>query len=334
METIMALSTEAIRQQSLNAYNQWRDQWREHAKKHSKFNMKPLSDFQNSGIGKAVLVIANGYSFERDVEIIKKYQDQVDILVCDKTLGHCLENGIKPTYCVVCDANVSYEDYMQKWEDQLDDIVLFSNVCGNPKWTHNGNWKDIYFFVNMDVLNSQDEFSELSKCQNFIPAGTNVSNAMCVFLTQSDQTGRKNYFGYDKILLSGFDYSWVKDGKYYAFSENGGGKANYMRHCFLVNKEGELTYTSNNLMFSAQWLEQYIKTFNLPVVQCSRGSILSLQKNGKLEEQMQYSFKTEDCGIVKKMLNAKEVLLHELAKIDGEFNRIGREHYLNYIATS
>ena len=329
----MSLTEDDTRRQSESAYGQWAPQWRGNAKKNSKFEMKPLRDFQNIGLGKAVLCIANGYSFEKDVKKIKEMQGKVDILVCDKTLGHCLDNGIKPTYCLVCDANVDYEKYMKPWEDQLEGITLFSNVCGNPKWTHSGNWEDIYFFVNMDIIKSEKEFSELSGCANFIPAGTNVSNAMVVFLTQSDQTGRRNFFGYDKILLTGFDYSWKRGGKYYAFSENGNGKNNYMRHVYLPDADGDMVYTSSNLLFSAQWLDKYISTFKLPIVQCSKGTILPLGKNGKLEEQIDYSYKREDREIVKKMVLAKSAMKEQMAKLDKELDRIGKDHYFNFVAS-
>lgn len=327
----MALDSNAIKQQSLNAYGQWKVQWRKHAEIHSKFKMKPLSDFENSGVGKAVLCIANGYSFEENIETIKENQHNVDILCCDKTLGHCLENGIKPTYLVLCDANVSYEKYMEKYKDQLQDTILFANVCANPKWAQNGNWKDIYFFVNMDVIDSHLEFSKISGCQNFIPAGTNVSNAMVVFLTQSTNEGRRNFFGYDKILLIGFDYSWRPDGKYYAFDYDGGGKRYYMRHMHIVDLGGNPAYTSNNLLFSVKWLEKYLQAFNLPVVQCTRSTLLTTKKFGNLKEQMSYNFKREDRDQVKKLMEILNRAHMATQQATAALQMIGREHYLGYL---
>lgn len=324
------LDSNAIRAQSLNAYGQWKDIWRANAKAHSKFQMKPLTDFVNIGVGKAVLCVATGHSFELEIETIKKYQDKVDIFVCDKSLGACLDNGIRPTYVMVCDAKVSYEKYLKPWENQLEGITLFANACGNTQWTHNGNWKDIYFFVNMDILGSEKEFSELSGCKNFIPAGTNVSNAMVVFMTQSDNHGRKNFFGYDKILLVGFDYSWTENGNYYAFNKDGNGKHNYMRHMFIRNIDNDFCYTSNNLAFSAAWLEQYVKGFNLPVVQCSGKSVLNIKNKGNLAEQMQYAFKTEDSEKVRKLTLVRSEYMSAVAKIEHELKEIGRQHYFAF----
>lgn len=319
--------------QSKAAYNQWKEQWREHATWHSKEQMRPLVDFENIGIGKAVLCIANGFSFEENLDTIKKYQDNVDIMVCDKTLGHCLDNGIRPTYVLVCDANVSYEKYLEPWKDRVGDIILFSNVCANPQWSEGINWKSKYFFVNKDILKSEVEFSKLSGCQNQIPAATNVSNAMVVFLTQSDNSGRNNFFGYDKILVIGYDYSWRAGKKYYSFDEIGGGKTNYMRHVFCKTHSGETAYTSGNLAFSAEWLDKYIKTFDLTVVQCSAGSILNpstdkRKRLGDLEHNMKYKFRQGDQKKVVSMVAKLNSLRQESRKIDSELRKMGQEHFI------
>lgn len=329
----MSLTPDQIKEQSLRAYGQWREVWRKNALTNSKFAMKSLEDFENSGVGKAVLCVANGESFQTEIETIKKYKDNVDILCCDKTLGHLLENGIKPTFCIVCDAKVDYAKYMEKWKDQLQDTILFSNVCANPEWAENGNWKDKYFFGNMDVLGSEKEFMGLAGCPNAVPAGTNVSNALVVFMTQSDNTGRKNFFGYDKILLIGFDYSWTEAGNYYAFDKEGNGKHNYMRHMYLRNANNDLCFTSNNLAFSAKWLESYLVSFKLPVVQCSKATVLPIKNMGVLAEQMQYSFKQDDQKKVVDLIKQRNQLIAKRKQIEASLMAMGREHYYSFIAT-
>ena len=329
----MGLDTAKIINQSLTAIDQHKKMWKDHCRIVSKFKMKPLTDFENTGIGKAVLLIANGYSFEKELETIKKYQHNVDILACDKTLGHCLRNGIVPKYCIVADARVDYEKYMEPWKDQLKDTILFQNVCANPKWVENGNWKDRYFFVCKDSVGSETLFGQLSGCRNYIAAGTNVSNGMVIFLTQCDNEGRRNFFGYDKLLLIGFDYSWEVNGNYYAFDYEGGGKRYYMRHVYGKNMAGELCFTSNNLSFSAQWLTQYIQAFKLPIIQCSRHSVFQTGVIGKLDEQMQYRFKTEDSRTISELVNKKRAIMQEVAKIDSGINKLKREHHFAMMAT-
>ena len=272
-------------------------------------------------------------SLEENIETIKKYQDNVDILCCDKSLKPLLDNGITPTYCLVCDANVSYETYMKPVEDKLQDITLFSNVCANPKWTKNGNWKDVYFFVNEDILKSEIEFSGLSGCRNIIPAGTNVSNAMIVFLTQSNNNGRNNFFGYDKILMIGFDYSWDDD-KYYAFNSTGDGKQNYMKQVYLYNLGGKLCYTSTNLLFSAKWMDKFIHTFKQNVYQCSKRSILAGMGYKDLEEQLKYRYKPEDSNKVRSLVEYKRELLAKINQIDHDVFVVGRDHYKSVVRTT
>lgn len=330
----MKIDENSTRQQSLAAYGQWKHQWREHATYVSKFApLKSFSDFESIGLGKSVLCVANGYSFEKNIETIKKYQSSVDIMACDKTLGHLIDNGIKPKYCLLCDANVSYSKYLEPYKDKLNETILFSNVCANTRWMDE-NWKDRYFFVNEDVIKSEKEFMALSGCKNKIPAATNVSNAMVVLLTQSDNNGRRNFFCYDKISLIGFDYCWNPLQKYYSFNKDGNGKSNYMRHICALDNEGKLVYTSTNLLFSMEWLKKYITVFKLPVVQCSYDSILGLKHHETLESQLTYAYKQEDVGIVQKLLKERRKLLKECTKIESRLKEIGEDHYYSFLATA
>lgn len=328
------MSTSQIRKQSEAVIRQFGEKWEKHAKENAKYAKKSIECFRDCGVGRAVLCIANGYSFEHELETIKKYQDNVDILCCDKTLGPLLDHGITPTFCVVADANVSYEKYMEKWKDKLDKTILFMNVCANPKWAQNGNWKDMYFTVNKDVLGSEKKFGELSGCPNGIAAATNVSGAMVVLLTQSDENGRQNFFGYDKILLIGFDYSWSDKESYYAFDKYGGGKAHYMRHQLTVREDGEFCYSSGNLLFSAKWLAKYITTFNLPVIQCTKKTILSTSRKSTLEKQMQYMFDPEDAKVKNTLNNLLTQARNQMFLISRELDRINRKHDLKFLETT
>lgn len=320
-----------IRRQSEQAYGQWAPQWRKHAKYHSKMAMHSMEQLRNTGIGRAVLCIANGFSFEENIDTIKKYQDNVDIVACDKTLVHCLDNGIIPKYVVLCDANVSSEKYLEKHRDKLKDIILIANVCGNITWTDPKIWKKIYFFVNKDIIKSELEFSQLSGCPNIIVAGTNVSNAMVIALTQCDEKGSSNFFGYDRILLIGYDYSWNES--YYAFDKEGGGKTNYMRTVTAIDANQELCYTSSNLYFSSQWFEKYVGVYKIPVSQCTKKSITLPGAYSDLEKSMQYSYKKEDGAKVFSLLDKRAKIIKELNQIDGNLKTINHDHHLSYLVS-
>lgn len=332
----MSCSVEEIKAQSLAAYNQWAPQWREHARFHSYLAHKDLKDYQNVGVGKAILLIANGYTFEKNLPLIKEHQANIDIMACDKTIGHCISNGIIPTFCLVADANVDYNKYLKPYEKDLQNTTLFQNVCGNPKWTLNGRWKDIYCYVNCDILNSEIEFSMLSKCINQIPAGTNVSNAMGVFVTQSTTENktikRQNYFGYDKILLIGFDYCWIDN--YYAFSQDGNGKANYMRHHFVKTRSDKFAFTSGNLLFSARWFKDYCKAFNLPFIQCSDDTILDIAHHSDLKSQISYRYKVEDYKIVSDTMKKIAELMNQANVLQEQIIKIGKDHWGEFLRTA
>lgn len=327
------MDSQRIMDQSKAAYGQWAPQWREHCKINSKIPMKNLENYQATGIGKAALCVANGYSLELEIETIKKYQNNVDIFACDKTIGSLLDHGVVPDFCIICDANVDYETYLEPWKDKLKDTVAIMNVCGNPKWVHGIEWKDVYFFVNKDILKSEHEFSALSGCKNIVPAGTNVSNAMVILLTQSDNEGKRNFFGYDKILLIGFDYCWIYGGNYYAFDKTGGGKSNYMRHIHCQTADCDWAYTSGNLAFSAEWLTKYVKTFDLPIVQCTKKTILSSLRFGVLEEQMQYKGQTEDSLGVRKIVAELQKLVKRQSEIQKYLVDVERRHALSFLQT-
>lgn len=334
----MKLTHQQIKAQSLNAIKQWGEQWEshclQHKERHGEYLKKTLNDFEYIGVGKTCLLVANGYSFEKEIETIKKYQDNVDIIACDKTLGHLIDNGITPKFCIVCDANVNYKKYLEPWKDKLQDTIVFQNVCGNPQWVDNGNWKDKYFFTNRDILKSEEKWMKLSGGVNSIPAGTNVSNAMIVFVTQSDNELKRNFFGYDKILLIGFDYSWTLDTKYYAFDKEASGKINYMRHVYGRNHAGDLCYTSNNLNFSANWAQDYINAFRLPVIQCSKSTILRAKSYGVLAEQMSYNYKKEDSVKVRDLVGKRRKAMEYLRSIDVTLKDIGVDHYMSMLKSS
>lgn len=327
------LSSKEIRQQSMACYQQWSNQWRRHAKYHGeRFEMKPMDDFANTGIGRAALCIANGASFEANIETIKKYQNNVDIVACDKTIGHCLANGIIPKFVILCDANVSYEKYLEPWRSQLKDTILIANVCAATKWATLGNWKDVYFFINKDILKSEIEFIAISNCKNVFVAGTNVSNAMVIALTQCDDTANRNFFGYDKILLIGYDYSW-RD-RYYSFDHDAGGKINYMRNIMIRNIAGDLCWTSPNLMFSARWIEQYIKAYKLPVIQCTKHSIVQAYKQSDLETQMSnYEYRSEDSEFVRSRVKEISDLSNRIKDLKSKIWSIQYDHHLSFLRT-
>lgn len=324
-----------VKEQSKAAYLQHRDIWRKNARDNALREQKSFEELKHTGIGKAMVLVAMGYSFEQQVETLKKYQGNVDIMCCDKALGHLLDHGITPTYCLIADARVDYEKWMRPWADdpRISEVTAILNVCSNPEWAHMPNWKEIYFHVNRDAMEYEQEFLKMTNCPNVVIAGTNVSNAMLVFATQCSERGRQNFLGYDKYILVGYDYCFSHKGGYYAFDWDANGKRNYMKHLYLVDINGNQVYTSQNLAHSAQWINKYIQTFGIPAVVCADYTLLGKCKKAVLEDQMQYKLDPEDSGIVKKLDKEMRDLHSKIEYTKNKLRVLGEKHYYGFVAS-
>ena len=324
----MSLSPDEVLAQSKAAYGQWAEQWREYAKVNGEKYKKDGNTQQDLlfiGAGKTLVCVANGSSLEDHMGTLKESQsnDAVDIICCDKVLGNLLDNGVKPQYVILADANISYKDWMEPWKDQTKDIILISSICANIEWTQ--NWEGpVFYYVNKDNIQSEKEFSEISGCKEFIPASSNVGNTVVVFSVQ--------IFGYDEHLLIGYDYSWGDSDNYYAYQDSV--KRHWMKHAHGVDCRGEIVNTSQNLIFSSRWLSDYyqgmsqqmgIKAFN-----CSGRGILNFpaanlkrklkvaktrelndqEKNMIVEKRMKQIFISQQEGTAKlnEVLQTKQVV--------------------------
>lgn len=315
------LSAKEVQMQSMCAYNQHKDKWRLHAKIARQMGTKPLTDLNNIGLGKYLVFVATGSSLENHIDLLKEHRHKIDIFTCDKSLGLLIDRGIIPDFCLVADANVSFEKYCEPWIGSTEKIKLISNVCANPDWLR--SWLgESYSFLNKDAINSEVEFGALSGNKNIIPASSNVSNAMIVIATQADEFGPKNMFGYTRYFLTGYDYSWPYDGNYYAFNFDGGNKRYYMNHMTKVDLAGKMVATSNNLMFSVRWLYSYLTTFNLPVFNCSEQGLLNYNTM-KLKTALE-GIKKDDKIIdrLKGLIGKKDKLYKQFKAIDFEINEL------------
>jgi len=268
--------------QSTQVWNQFGEsKWIPFAKENAKLGRRSTEELRNSGIGKFLVSAAMGESLEESVPILKQYRDRFDLLTCDKGFGKLLEQGLKADYVMICDCNI-----LPKWIDPyIEETKGVSLICtpyANPAWTT--RWLGPrYFYVNKDAINTQKYFMPIfGEDIRVVPASTNVSNAMVVFWTGADETNHYNWGGYEQILLTGYDYSWRPDGKYYAY-EDMKPKRHYMSHRVMLDINNDWVRTSENLYFSAKWMYSYLTTFRLPVVNCTGRGILYTPLRGKME---------------------------------------------------
>lgn len=246
----MSWNDEVIKQ-SESAFRQWGRKWKRWAKINGKYNAErgvSQRDFSNAGIGKQLLCVAMGPSFEEQIDAIEEHQDKADIMCVDKAFKYLIGRGIKPTYVVIADASIPFK-YIEGLESHTEDVVLFANVCANPRWTR--AWRGpLCYYVNKDNIQSEQIFGKLSGVRELIPASSNVGNTCVVIANQ--------VMSYDRIVLSGYDFCWTQNSNYYAFHNSD--KRFWMKHMHALGMDGEPLFSSANLRFSARWLSRFIQT--------------------------------------------------------------------------
>ncbi len=265
------LSYGDVKAQSMAVFGQFgKSKWIPFAKENSVHkNRRDTRELRGRGVGRTLLSVAMGASLEGQIETIKKYRNNFDIVTCDKGFQALLSKGIKPDYVMVCDCNVVWQKWGPKEED-TEGVAMIATPYANLDWTR--KWRGpIYFYVNRDAIDSQDTFLEImGPGTRTIPASSNVSNAQVVFFTGQDEWSQESFAAYERIVLVGYDYSWKPDGNYYAWA-NPLPKRHYMNHKILRDNSGELVFSSDNLIFSARWLSHYLRAYPMEIVNCSSG---------------------------------------------------------------
>lgn len=294
------------KRQSLAVYGQFGESlWKPNAKENAKLERLDANSIQNTGLGKCLVMVAMGASLEGQIETIKKYRDRIDILACDKAFVPLVERGITPDYVMICDAGIParhFETHVLKTKN----IKLLATPYANTIWTK--SWLGPrYFFVNKDAIESEKVFLDImGPSTRVIPASSNVSNAMVVFMTGCDEVRRANWAGYERYFLVGYDYSWRMDGNYYAWSDPKP-KRHYMHHITAHDSKGNIIFTSGNLTFSARWLSDYLRMHKLPVINCSGRGILDTILQGDLETELG-RLRTDKENVIRPIRQGYEIL--------------------------
>ena len=304
------LSYDDVKKQSQAVWGQFGEsKWLPYSQTNCRLpNRRDPEELRGCGIGKFAVLAAMGASVEDHVDLIREHRSKFDLITCDKGFGVLMDHGIKPDYVQLCDCNIPFK-WIERWIEETGDVKLLATTYANVEWTT--KWKGpIYLYVNKDALHSEEKFTPILGEQNFgklgfpdgfvkansqkvrvIPAGSNVSNAMLIFMLGVDETSREGFAGYEHFFLTGYDYSWrpsgpeaaCKTGNYYAFGDPRP-KRYYMGHRTLLDLNGDIVLTSENLLFSAKWLYSYITAYNLPVTNCSERGILDIPGRAKLAD--------------------------------------------------
>lgn len=281
----MGLTYTDVRNQSRQVWGQFGEKtWLPNALKNSKLEYRDCRELQNSKIGKFSVLAAMGESLEANIDTLKANRDKFEITTCDKGFGALLDHGIKADYVVLCDAGIPFK-WLEKYVDQTEGVNLMATAYANPEWTH--AWKgNKYFYINKDAIETERKFIPIfGDKMRVMAAGSNVSNAMLIFWTGCDERSAANWSGYEKFLMVGYDYSWRPEGNYYAWNDPTP-KRYYMHHRTMLDINGDRCFTSENLLFSAKWMIQYLDAFNLPAINCSGRGILDCRYKMGLQKAL------------------------------------------------
>lgn len=259
------LTQNDVHNQSVQAWETWKQKWIKNCNITKELKKVPITEMLNRAKDKILVQCAFGYSLSLNLDELRKNQDKVEILCCDKAFGYLMENEITPTYCIIADASVGAE-WMK--EQDTSKTILFANVAANPEWTT--AWKGpVSFFVNFDNIGTANILGKVAGVYDCIPASSNVSNAQIVLASQILNPRVQ--------LLLGFDYSWSDDGKYYASGDSE--KRHYMHHADVVSPYGYIARSSANLVFSRNWIMQFLMKFPaITAVNCSGAGYLDLEQ--------------------------------------------------------
>jgi len=317
----MALTYKDVRNQSRVVWNQFGEaKWLPNAHINSKFKYRDCRELENSKIGKFAVLAAMGESLEENIDVLKSYRDKFEITTCDKGFGVLLDHGIKADYVVLCDANIPFK-WFKNYVDESKGVNLLSTVYANPEWTQ--AWKgERYFYINKDAIETEKKFIPIFDDKiRIMPAGSNVSNAMVIFWTGCDEKAAVNWGGYERYILTGYDYSWRPKGNYYAWN-NTAPKRFYMHHGTMLDINGDRCFTSENLLFSCRWLIQYLETFNLPAINCCGRGLLDCRYRKDIKEVLSdIKNNSEDIGKCRQLFEKAKSIGFELMAAKNEFNK-------------
>jgi len=289
------LSKEEIIEQSDRAYNRWKDLWNFNAQENHK-RAQSLEDITNLGAGKKLIILSFGVSLKENIENIKlnKLHYECEFMCIDKSLKTCLSYGIIPKYCVISDAQVSFEEYGEIDKALCRNITLLSAVTANHKWTKfwTENSGKVYFYLNKDNLRTHRIYGEVMRDKNtyLIPASSNVGNAAYVLASLT--------LGYKQIFLAGYDYSFNLCGNYYGDQKEEPvdtnlklKKKSFYNHYTVVDISGKLVQCSHNMQFSAKWLIGFISQMQkrgIDTINITGAGILKIVKQARLRKVASY----------------------------------------------
>ncbi|MBR2526124.1 motility associated factor glycosyltransferase family protein [bacterium] len=163
---------------------------------------QPLGNFKDLYKEKTALVVSAGPSLDRDIEIIKKYRENIIIFSVGQALRALVKNGIMPDFVSIIETG-NQMSQVEGLDTSNIDLILEPITCNS---LHNANFRNILLY----------------------PSHTSVPNLIWTDISNTDaslyySSGTVSYtllysakiLGFKNIILSGQDLAFL-DGKCYA----------------------------------------------------------------------------------------------------------------------
>jgi hypothetical protein len=282
----------------------WVDNFKENIKNNafSRPNVRPLKYLMNTlpYIGKPLILVAAGPSLDKNLHLLKNYQDRSIIIVNDIILFKLLEYNIKPDFVVLIDPS----DSIKRFWDFLDtsDLTLVCPTTISPVTLSSWKGKVITFSqsdrdIHKGKVLKRIETGFGSLENNFFVGATMMQLANILKPRLITLIGHDFAFTDNKAYCDGVLDIKIWDDLYPIGSEEHEKQLKIVKEQE-VKKEllvefketKEQVYTTRTLVLYKDTLTKLIKQYRLNVVNATEGGIFYDVKNCKFEDILKHEY--------------------------------------------
>ena len=246
-----------------------------------------------------VLVVA-GPSIDKNIKVLKQYENNAIIVCADVILFKLLEHGIKPDFVVNVDPHASITRFIAHLD--TSDLCLVCPTTTNPKTLE--TWKGRIFFYNQTDVANNPKGLALKRITRSTQGWGSIFNQFFIGATmlQFSAILRPSI-----VILAGYDFAYT-DNKAYcdgfmhlkiytdwgSIEAEGHGDVIKQLEKDELKKELEVQlsnktsiWTSKTLHFYKQSFMMLVQSLRIPIINSTEGGILVEVPNIPLEKAMQ-----------------------------------------------
>jgi len=242
---------------SRNTGNHYMKMWKDNAMaNHETFKKHGwATEFQDSHEGQTVIMLGGSPSMKKQFDKLRGLQNDPDFVMVGISSGLkiLLENGIKPKYVMIADADPAIARFWEGMDMEMTkDITLIANLCTAPNMieTWKGDIKFVGIFTDNDRLEKKikKKYKPVNGIGHFFPAlGSqyNIGSAMAYLV-----------FGARVVIFVGNELSFpTRESTYYADRKDV--KDSWERRP-QVDIYGKTVYTNHMFMALKMMLEDFL----------------------------------------------------------------------------